>query len=287
MTPKSESPNGCNRQGFLDQTSLSKKGVDMKNITHEGEGVKAPVVFERDGRVFANSRDVAAYFEKRHDHVIRDIDNLMKDLPAPNLGTALFIESSYADANGQERRCFDMTRDGFSLLAMGFTGSKALGFKLRYIEQFNAMETTLRNPLAGFAIPQTLPEALRLAADQQDRLEEQRRRIEVMEPKVFGFDRIANADGSMCITDAAKALQIRPKDLFDWLHRHGWIYSRQGKAGWLAYQDKMQTGYLEHKVTTVYRNDGSEKVTEAVRVTPKGLSKLALLLNGGATLAAE
>ncbi len=257
-----------------------------ENMPFAGTESKVPVVFERDGRVFANSRDVAAYFGKEHRNVLRDIRNLIAD--AGEWGVLNFEQTPATDPqNGQSYQTFDMTRDGFSLLAMGFTGSKALAFKLRYIEQFNAMESTLRNPLAGFAIPQTLPEALRLAADQQDRLEEQRRRIEVMEPKVSGFDRIANADGSMCITDAAKALQMRPKDLFDWLKRHGWIYSRQGKAGWLAYQDKMQTGYLEHKVTTVYRNDGSEKVTEAVRVTPKGLSKLALLLNGGTLQAAE
>lgn len=258
----------------------------MGNITSYGGNVKIPVVFEREGRVFANSRDVAAYFQKEHRNVLRDIRNLIAD--AGEWGVLNFEQTPCTDPqNGQSYQTFDMTRDGFALLAMGFSGSKALGFKLRYIEQFNAMEATLRNPLAGFAIPQTMPEALRLAADQQERLEEQKRRIETMEPKVFGFDRIANADGSMCITDAAKALQMRPKDLFEWLRRHAWIYTRQGKAGYLAYQDKMQSGYLEHKVTTVCRPDGSEKVTEAVRVTPKGLSKLSLLLNGSAIQAAE
>lgn len=276
----SESPTGGNRQGFQEnQSKLTKKGLDMDNMSYSDGNSKLPVVFERDGRVFANSRNVAEYFGKRHDNVMRDIRNLIAD--AGQWGVLNFEETPYVDPqNGQSYQTYDMTRDGFSLLAMGFTGAKALGFKLRYIEQFNAMEATLRNPLAGFAIPQTLPEALRLAADQQERIAEQARQIEGMTPKVFGFDRIANADGTMCITDAAKALQIRPKDLFGWLLQNGWIYGRQGKAGYLAYQDKIQAGYLEHKVTTVYRNDGSEKITEAVRVTPKGLSKLSLLVPG-------
>lgn len=240
-----------------------------------------PIVFERDGRVFANSRDVAAFFEKRHDHVLRDIDNLLKDLPTPDLGAALFVEVTYPDANGQDRRCIEMTRDGFSLLAMGFTGAKALGFKLRYIDQFNAMESALKNRTAGFAIPQTLPEALRLAADQAETIERQKVQIAQQAPKVDAFDRIANADGSLCITDAAKALQMRPKDLFAILRQRNWIYSRPGKAGDIAHQDKIKAGYLEHKVTTVTRSDGSEKTVEQVRVTAKGLTKLATLLGIG------
>jgi hypothetical protein len=56
-----------------------------------------------------------------------------------------------------------------------------------------------------------------------------------------------------------------------------WIYRRPGKSGWIAYQDKIQAGYLEHKITVVSREDGTEKTVEQVRVTPKGLTKLASL----------
>lgn len=93
-------------------------------------------------------------------------------------------------------------------------------------------------------------------------------------PKADALDRLATADGSMCVTDAAKTLQIRPKDLFSYLRSHGWIYSRLG-TGDIAYQDKLQSGLMEHKTTTVYRSDGSEKVSTQARVTPKGLARLA------------
>lgn len=97
-------------------------------------------------------------------------------------------------------------------------------------------------------------------------------------PSQEALDRIAEADGSLCITDAAKALQMRPKDLFGWLRQNGWIYRRLGAGHDLGYQSKTTSGLLEHKVTTVLRADGSEKVTEQVRVTPKGLTKLAKLI---------
>ena len=94
-------------------------------------------------------------------------------------------------------------------------------------------------------------------------------------PKVEALDRLSTSDGSLCITDAAKALQLRPKDLFQWLAAHDWIYRRAGGNHWIAYQARLKRGALEHKVTTVSRNDGSEKVGEQVRVTPRGLAELA------------
>lgn len=100
-----------------------------------------------------------------------------------------------------------------------------------------------------------------------------------MQPAQEKLARIAQADGSFCITDAAKLLQMRPKDLFVWLQEHGWIYKRPGCASFLGYHDKTSTSLLEHKITTVLRADGSEKVSEQVRVTGKGLVRLAALVN--------
>lgn len=115
-----------------------------ENMPTTGQNSNQPVVFERDGRVFASSRDVAECFEKRHDNVMRDIDNLLKDINSSKLRSGLFQQIMIPDGQGIDRRAFDMTRDGFMLLAMGFTGSRAMAFKLRYIEQFNAMEAALK-----------------------------------------------------------------------------------------------------------------------------------------------
>lgn len=95
---------------------------------------------------------------------------------------------------------------------------------------------------------------------------------------VAALNRIAKGDGSLCITDAAKSLQVMPKDLFRFLQQHDWIYRRLGNADPIAYQDKIRSGYLEHKITTVTRSDGSEKTVTQVRVTPAGLAKLAKLM---------
>jgi len=132
-------------------------------------------------------------------------------------------------------------------------------------------------PTDHFALPQNMAEALRLAADAIDQNNRLTLQIDSMTPTVKAFERIALADGSECITDAAKILQARPKDLFQWLSAHQWIYRRPGGSGWIAYQNRLQQGLLEHKIVKVEHSDGREQISEQVRVTPKGLSKLSLV----------
>ena len=91
------------------------------------------------------SRKVAEVFEKRHDHVLRDIENLMTQLGSPQNWGDLFIASNYVEPqNKQQYKEYLLTRDGFSLLAMGFNGEKELKWKMKYIAVFNEMEKELR-----------------------------------------------------------------------------------------------------------------------------------------------
>lgn len=91
--------------------------------------------------VVVSSRDVAEHFEKEHKNVLRTID----DLVAQNSATKnMFLEQT-REYRGRDFRYYLMNRDGFSLLVMGFTGAKALEWKLKYIEAFNAMEKELNN----------------------------------------------------------------------------------------------------------------------------------------------
>lgn len=135
---------------------------------------------------------------------------------------------------------------------------------------------------AAPAVPQTLPEALRLAAD----LAEQNNRLQVVvseqAPKVEALARIADASGSMCLTDAAKHLGVQRSRLIEWMRANRWIYRREGCARWLAYQPRQAAGLLDHKVTVIgLDDDGDQRLASQVRVTPKGLAKLAQLVGGG------
>lgn len=99
-------------------------------------------VFVKDSvqKVMVSSRDVARVFEKDHKNIIRDVKNLecSEEFNALN-----FEPVEYRDAKGEKRPEYLMTRDGFTILAMGFTGKKAMQFKEAYIKAFNAMESAL------------------------------------------------------------------------------------------------------------------------------------------------
>jgi anti-repressor protein len=102
---------------------------------------------------------------------------------------------------------------------------------------------------------------------------------EKLAPRAAALDRIAGAAGSLCATDTAKALKVRPKELFDFLAQHGWIYRRVGSGRWVGYQAKVAAGFLEHRIQIIQRQDGTDKPIEQVLITSRGLAKLSELLN--------
>ena len=104
-------------------------------------------------------REVAHYFRKRHDNVVRDIRSIMDNCPEEF--TALNFEvSNYLDQTGRSLPMYIIFRDGFTLLAMGYTGPEAIRFKLAYIEAFNRMEAELarRNRPALHSLDDRLPD---------------------------------------------------------------------------------------------------------------------------------
>lgn len=94
-------------------------------------------------------------------------------------------------------------------------------------------------------------------------------------PKVQAMLRLEGAEGSMCVTDAAKALNLRPKALFSYLQAQKWIYKRPGTTAWIGYQDKIQAGLVEVTEYLQTKEDGTEVVRVRAKITAKGLAKLA------------
>ena len=103
-----------------------------------------------DGQVVVSSRRVAEHFDKQHKHVLDAIENIKAENSAV---TPMFCETTYTAGTGKAYKEYLMNRDGFSLLVMGFTGKKALEWKIKYIQAFNAMEEELRNPSKTNALP--------------------------------------------------------------------------------------------------------------------------------------
>jgi phage regulator Rha-like protein len=221
------------------------------------------------GAPMMSSREIAELLESRHDNVKRTIEKLAHQ-------GVIQLPQTEEVKNHLGQRVVEYRvgkRDSYVIVAQ-----LSPQFTARLVDRWQQLEQ--QAAASAFAIPQTMSEALRLAADLAEDRDRLQKEVAAAAPKVEALNRLTLAQGAMCITDAAKNLQEQPKRVFEWMQSNGWIYRRPGGATWTAYQDKLQRGVLEHKITTVHRNDGSEKVTTQVLVTAKGLTEIAQKMRG-------
>lgn len=224
-----------------------------------------------------SSREIAELARKQHKYVIRDI-RIMLD----NLGTGpKFGFSEYVDTTGRKLSEYHLPKRETLILVSGYS----IELCARIIDRWQKLEEQQKD-LSVHELLSNPAHFLEIAASYAQQIIMLQSEKADMQEDVNALERIALADGSLCVTDAAKALQIRPSDLFNWLQQNGWIYKRTGCAHYLGYQAKTQAGLLEHKVTTVYRSDGTEKVTEQVRITAKGMAHLAKIIKPAVSLLA-
>ena len=239
-----------------------------------------PVVRVDGERVFADSRDVAATFGKKHRHVLDAIRDLIDK--AGEIRLPIFRQSIFQNEQRRAMPCFEMDRDGFSLLVMGFTGDRALRWKLKYIEAFNKMETEIRvrnyaAPKAPIDLrdPDTLLALLAGYAADKKALQADNYRLGGMiaeqRPKVEAFDAFLNIDDTLLITDAAKKLNMSRFVLFDWMRNNGWLFKNSERKCNRAREEKLKAGFLVHQQSEPWvDDDGKEHIKIQARVTPTG-----------------
>ena len=213
---------------------------------------------------------VAEKFAKNHRHVLETIDELIKGLAEKSAD--LFHETTYIHhQNKQTYRMYVMSRDGFSLLVMGFTGAKALQFKLDFINAFNEMEDIIK---ASFKLPSTYADALRQLAEQVEESEKQKQLIAEQAPKALFADAVATSKQSCLIGELAKILrqngvEMGQNRLFSWLRENGFL-CQSGERYNQPTQRAMEMELFEVKKTTINKPDGTILVSSTTKATGKG-----------------
>ena len=137
-----------------------------------------------NGTLTVSSLQVAEDFEKQHKHILNAISKLESEIQPAENSARYFLSSSYVDAKGENRKCYNLTRDGFSLLVMGFTGKKALEWKLKYIEAFNLMEQKIRERYSDIS-PQ-----LQFLIDMERKQKQLEKKQEELENKIADISEI-------------------------------------------------------------------------------------------------
>lgn len=237
--------------------------------------IQQNVVYKTNkGTPVTDSLKVAGVFGKQHKNIIQAVRNLLGS--AENSAHARwFYESTYLDAQGKQRPMFVMNRDGFSLLAMGLTGAKALQFKVAFIEQFNKMEEIVKQVAQHSQpnLPTTFAEALRLAATQAEQIEKQQKQIEEERPRVLFSQAVETSQDSILIGELAKLIcqngvDIGEKRLFTWLRSSGYL-CQQGERYNQPTQKALEMGLFELRKVTINVGDHT-KVRTTTKVTGKG-----------------
>ena len=208
-----------------------------------------------------SSREIAELTGKAHPKVTADIEKMLIELGED----AADFRRIYFDSMNREQVEYRLNRELTETLLTGYSAK----LRRKVIARWHELEAKVAAP-AELSRLDILCLALesekgRLLAVEQ---------LAIAAPKAEALDLLTLADGAMCITNAAKAVSKQPKALFSWLQANDWIYRRPGGV-WCAYQQRIKSGLLTHKVTTVSRSDGTEKIVEQVLVTAKGLAKLA------------
>lgn len=215
------------------------------------------------------SREIAELTGKEHKNVMADIRSMLEQLEL----TSAEFSANLPDSYGRLQPAFCLPKDLTITLVSGYS----VAMRHRIVTRWQELEAEAADPVKALNDPSKLRQVLLGYTEKVLALEHQ---VEELAPKAEALDRLeTGSDGSFCLTDAAKALQVPPRKFVARLQQMGWIYRRPMGSGWLAYQDRLTMGVMEHKVTTGDKSDGTEWTSTQVRITAKGMARLALVIS--------
>lgn len=263
--------------GASNQVNLTTGNNSMSNLAVTNQNVTM------------SSREIANLTGKKHADICRDIRVMLAEMyngtekDYIRNADLLYLTNQcvscvHYDCKNPNAWEYLLDRYHSEVLVTGYDVKRRAAVIKRWYDLETGQAKPAIDPMTALNDPSFLRSTLLTYTEKVIALESQ---VEEMKPDVEALTRIAKSHGSMCVTDAAKQLQVKPKSLFDTMSQLKWIYRRLGTP-WIGYQDKIQQGLIEHKVTVITKPDGEDKSIPQVRVTPKGLSKLAKLLTQGA-----
>ena len=223
---------------------------------------------DENGRVVVSSRQIAKDFGKEHRDVTATIKTLIEGCAEKSAD--LFYETKYQnEQNKQWYKEYLLTRDGFSLLVMGFTGSEALKWKLKYIDAFNKMEQSLINlNRDSYMIEDPVARAERWIEEQKEK-QQLKLKIEEQKPKVEFAEQVLQSTDTIDMKAMAKlvsknGIKIGRNKLFEFLRMKD-ILDKNNEP----YQEYMDREWF-HLVENTFNTGFTIKITKTTYVTPKG-----------------
>ena len=259
-----------------------------------------------NGKLVADSREVADMIGKDHAHLCRDIAGYIEvigtetnlgvsDSTNPKLGALtnpkldsldFFMPSTYVDKKGESRKCYKLTKQGCEMVANKLTGKKGIMFTAVYVQRFNDMEKELSRPHDSYMIADPVERALKWAEEEKVR-QEQVKQLEEQKPMVVFANSVSVSHSDILIGELAKIVKqngvpnIGQNRLFKWMRDHKYLISRVGTDYNMPTQKAMDMGLFRIKETTINHSDGHTSISKTPKVTGKGQIYFVNKLLGG------
>lgn len=230
----------------------------MKEIINAGELTQVETM---------TSREIAELTGKEHSNVMRDIRNIVDSL-GKERGRFIFEESSYINQQNKEQPMYKLDKKSCLLLASGYS----VVLRAKIINRWEELELKSRGQ---FKVPTSFAEALRLAAEQQEQIEQQQKQLAVQKPKVEFYDAVTDSKDTFDMAAVAKVLNMgvgRTK-LFAILREHKVL-----RANNEPMQNFVDNGWMRQIETTFNLPDGTQKMYRKTVVFQKGLDGIRKIL---------
>lgn len=229
------------------------------------------IIRSQSGKDVTTSLLVAEVFGKRHDHVVRDIESLScsRDFRITNFGETPYVHPQ----NGQTYHYYEITKDGFSFLAMGYTGIIAGAFKEKFINEFNKKEALLKND--DYILARSQEILTRRLSEAENKINNLQSKIEEDAPKTLVGNAISESSDSILVGELAKILKQNgintgEQRLFNWLRLNGYLISRDGSDQNMPTQRSMEMRLFEICEKPRTLPSGEVRICKTSRVTGKG-----------------
>ncbi|WP_375640503.1 MULTISPECIES: antA/AntB antirepressor family protein [unclassified Bartonella] len=223
-----------------------------------------------------NARNLHAFLEAK-----RDFSNWIKDrIIKYNLEEGIDYILTLAKTGERQNvvlKEYYLTLNVAKELSMLENNKKGREARLYFIKCERLLKQVV-TPQVDYSKPEAL---LGVLNHLQSQIEQKDHVIAKLEPKAKALDGLKRSDGLFGLIEAAKMLEVRPKDLTDYLRKHDWVYRRAPGAPLLPYQDKIKKGFMDCPAITIQRPDGTEKVLPSTKITSRGLACLREQIHGG------
>ncbi|VEJ45231.1 Uncharacterized phage-encoded protein [Bartonella vinsonii] len=219
--------------------------------------------FKNEAVQTMSSIEIAELCGKQHKNVMRDITKIFNELKFEPVD----FSGTYVDAKGEIRPCYYLPKRECLILISGYSTT----LRAKIIDRWQQLEQQAVTPQIDYSSPQVMLGVLNYLKSENEQKDNM---IAELKPKAMALESLQRNEGLFGLTEAAKILEMQPKQFILFLQKKGWVYRRAAGGNLLPYQDKIQKQLMDCPTITLQTASGIEKIIPCAKITAKGIGVL-------------